>query len=97
MQKWLNDLKLRLSISDTFRDQILLDYLRISHEAIWTQYYQLQLPVDADHPWYNDFKTKMATLHLAVTLFSNPDINLEARDVKDDRMIMRILADRMKY
>lgn len=97
MPEWLNDLKLRLSISDSFRDKILLDYLRISHEAIWTQYYQFQLPMDITHPWYNDSKTKMATLHLAVTLFSNPDINLEARDVKDDRMVMRILANRMVY
>lgn len=97
MTQWLNDLKLRLSISDNYRDKILLDYLKISHEAIWTQYYQLKLPFDITHPWYQDEKTKMATLHLAVTLFSNPDINLEAKDVKDDRMIMRILADRMSY
>ena len=97
MQEWLNDLKLRLSISDTFRDQLLLDYLKISHEAVWTQYYQMPLPTNSYHPWYRDAKTKMATLHLAVTLFSNPDINLEAKDVKDDRMMMRILADRMVY
>jgi hypothetical protein len=41
--------------------------------------------------------TKMAVLHLAVTLFSNPDINLEAKDVKDDRMIQRIVGSRIGY
>lgn len=100
LQKWLSDLKLRLSLSDSLRDNILLDYLKISHRNIWTNYYRLELinnEVPEDHPWAYDTITKYATLHLAITLFSNPDENLEAKDVKDDRMIMRILGNRMVY
>lgn len=97
MQKWLNDLKLRLAISDNVRNSLLLEYLQVSHENIWTQYYGFQLPIDINHDWASDKTTKLATLHLAVTLFNNPDVNLEAQNVKDDRMLMRILGSRMRY
>jgi len=100
-KNWLADLKLRLSIADTIRDNILLEYLQIAHINIWKDYYRLSLnpaeEIPMENPWAQDSKTKMATLHLAVTFFSNPDINLEARDVKDDRMIQRIIGSRMGY
>lgn len=94
---WLRDYKLALAISDTLRDSVLWTYLELAREAIWTQYYGFELPVDEFHDWARDSKTKMATIHLAVTYFSNPDINLEARDVKDSRMIFRILGSRTNY
>lgn len=97
MKEWLNDLKLRLAISDNVRNPLLLEYLQIALENIWTQYYGFQLPVDFTHEWISDKATKLATLHLAVTLFNNPDINLEAQNVRDDRMLMRILGSRMRY
>lgn len=97
IKTWLKDLKIQLSIQDEYRDDILTEYLNISREAIWTQYYELNLPIDETHIWASDSKTKMATLHLGITLFSNPDINLQAKDVRDDRMIYRILSNRVNY
>ena len=97
-KNWLSILKLRLSLNDSLRDNILLDYLKISHENLWTNYYRLEWNEDVEsHPWFNDEKTKLAVIHLSVTLFSNPDENLEAKDVKDDRVIMRLLGNRMVY
>ena len=98
---WIYDLKLMLSIADTIRDAFLTDYVEIAHKNIWTNYYRLELDekgeIPTTHVWAFDKQTKMATLHLAVTLFSNPDINLEGKDVKDDRMIQRIVGSRIGY
>lgn len=99
--KWLPLLKMRLSIADNFRDTILIDYLEIAHKNLWKNYYELKLDLDGNvpesHIWSKDTITKMATLHLAVTYFSNPDINLEATNVKDDRMVIRLIGSRMVY
>ena len=100
-KEWLPTFKLLISIADVVRDAVLLDYLEIAHKNIWTNYYRLPLAEDGSipllHAWSKDTMTKMAVLHLAVTLFSNPDINLEAKDVKDDRMIQRIVGSRIGY
>lgn len=99
--EWLEQLKLNLSIADNNRDDILLDYIEIAHENIWTQYYELELDnenkVPENHKWAYDLKTKLATLHLAAIYFSNPDINMEATNVVDGRMIYRILGARISY
>ena len=98
---WLPTLKLRLSISDNLRDQILLDYLRIAHRNLFNNYYEIPFTVEnaliEKHIWYDDEVTKMAVIHLAVTYFSNPDENMEATNVKDDRMVIRIIGNRMVY
>ena len=100
-KKWLPTLKLRLSISDSLRDQILLEYLKIAHVNLWQNYYELPLDINNEvptsHPWSDDSKTKLAVIHLAVTYYSNPDINLEATNVRDDRMVIRIIGGRMVY
>lgn len=100
-KKWLPTLKLRLSISDPYRDQILTDYLKIAHTNLWQNYYELELDqnnqIPETHEWSSDTITKMAVIHLAVTYYSNPDINLEATNVKDDKMVIRIIGSRMVY
>lgn len=103
--KWLDPFKIHLSLSldDDSRDEALLFYLEIAHKNIWECYYRLdnEFPFASfealNHPWYIDKITQMAVRHLATVLFQNPDENLEATNVKDDRMIMRILGSRMAY
>lgn len=97
---WLPTLKLRLSLADNYRDTLLLEYLKIAHRNLWINYYEKELvndEVPLSEKWATDEITKMATIHLAVTYFSNPDENLEATNVKDDRMVIRIIGHRMVY
>ncbi|UWD34059.1 phage head-tail connector protein [Mesomycoplasma molare] len=98
---WLDQIKINLSIADNQRDEILLDYIEIAHENIWTQYYELKLDdygqIPKEHPWAYDLKTKLATLHLAAIYFSNPDTTNQAKDVIDERMLYRILGGRISY
>lgn len=103
---WLRDLKIHLALSldDITRDDTLLILLEIAHKNIWECYYRFDQKDFAfaslkalQHPWYSDKITKMAVNHLATTIFQNPDENLEATNVKDDRMIMRIIGSRMSY
>lgn len=99
--KWLPDFKQRLAISDNYRDNLLIDYLYEAHKMLWDVYYELNLNTfDVDgamHPWYSDTTTKLAVFHLAVTLYENPDENIQAQNVKDDRVVIRIIRSRMKY
>lgn len=99
--KWLPEFKQRLSISDNFRDPLLIDYLYISHKNLWSLYYELPFnqfeEPSENHPWFSDPTTKLAVFHLAVGLYENPDETYQAQNVKDDRVIIRIIGERMKY
>lgn len=98
--EWLESLKKNLAISDSYRDDILLEYIDVAHRNVWTQYYQLDLVNDLvpdDHDWAYDHVTKLATLHLAATYFSNPDEDKRGSNLIDNRMIYRILGSRVNY
>ena len=100
--QWLPSLKTQLAISelDTSRDDTLLSYLEIAHKNIWECFYRLNdfNSLNAiHHDWFSDAPTKLATLHLAATYFTNPDENVEAQNVVDNRMVMRLLGSRMNY
>lgn len=96
--EWLFQLKQNLAISDNSRDNILLDYLDIAHQNIWTQY--LKLPLEKfnwDHPLSFDKRVKLATIHLAASYFTNPDDTKQGQNVIDKRMIFRLLGELMNY
>ncbi|WP_322912713.1 hypothetical protein [Mycoplasmopsis felis] len=97
---WLDQLKQNLAIADNLRDNVLLDYIEVARENIWLQYYELDFKngeIPEDHPWAWDKKTMLATLHLAATYFMNPDITQRGNNIIDERMIYRILGDRVSY
>lgn len=98
--KWLPEFKQRIAISDNLRDNLLTDYLYIAHKNLWTRYYELPLLNDEPniyHNWYSDTITKIAVFHLATGLYENPDEVFQSQNVKDDRVIIRIIGERMKY
>ena len=99
---WLREFKYHIAMAqeDESKNEMLKTYLYAAHKHIWDCYYRIgefELLETSEHPWFTDQLTKLATFHVATTLVTNPDVNLEARDVKDERMIFRILGSRVNY